>query len=108
LFLQLPRFQSQIKKMWFGTLAKLFCVFAATYLSFAVLLFLLFFVLKYAPHPRPRRRISFDISLAMFTHVGAAAPGRLSALDTHWIWQEGSERLCVHPPQVSARVCVSR
>ncbi|WP_104180438.1 enolase C-terminal domain-like protein [Arthrobacter sp. B0490] len=31
----------------------------------------------------------FDISLAMFTHVGAAAPGRVTALDTHWIWQDG-------------------
>ncbi|OZM76134.1 enolase C-terminal domain-like protein [Pseudonocardia sp. MH-G8] len=31
----------------------------------------------------------FDISLAMFTHVGAAAPGPITALDTHWIWQDG-------------------
>ena len=31
----------------------------------------------------------FDISLAMFTHVGAAAPGHPTAIDTHWIWQEG-------------------
>ncbi|OUM44945.1 enolase C-terminal domain-like protein [Arthrobacter sedimenti] len=31
----------------------------------------------------------FDISLAMFTHVGAAAPGNITALDTHWIWQDG-------------------
>ena len=31
----------------------------------------------------------FDISLAMFTHVGAAAPGKVTALDTHWIWQDG-------------------
>jgi glucarate dehydratase len=31
----------------------------------------------------------FDISLAMFTHVGAAAPGAITALDTHWIWQDG-------------------
>ena len=31
----------------------------------------------------------FDISLAMFTHVGAAAPGTITALDTHWIWQDG-------------------
>ncbi|MFF3437968.1 enolase C-terminal domain-like protein [Streptosporangium sp. NPDC002721] len=31
----------------------------------------------------------FDVSLAMFTHVGAAAPGRITALDTHWIWQDG-------------------
>ncbi len=31
----------------------------------------------------------FDISLAMFTHVAAAAPGRITAIDTHWIWQDG-------------------
>ncbi|WP_426209218.1 enolase C-terminal domain-like protein [Massilia sp. TWP1-3-3] len=31
----------------------------------------------------------FDISLAMFTQVGAAAPGHITALDTHWIWQDG-------------------
>jgi glucarate dehydratase len=30
----------------------------------------------------------FDISLAMFTHVGAAAPGKVTAIDTHWIWQD--------------------
>ena len=42
----------------------------------------------------------FDISLAMFTHVGAAAPGRITALDTHWIWQEGVERLSKEPLQI--------
>jgi glucarate dehydratase len=31
----------------------------------------------------------FDISLAMFTHVAAAAPGHVTAIDTHWIWQDG-------------------
>ncbi|MBK5949711.1 enolase C-terminal domain-like protein [Rhodobium orientis] len=31
----------------------------------------------------------FDISLAMFTHTAAAAPGRVTAIDTHWIWQDG-------------------
>jgi glucarate dehydratase len=31
----------------------------------------------------------FDVSLAMLTQVGAAAPGRITALDTHWIWQDG-------------------
>lgn len=31
----------------------------------------------------------FDVSLAMFTHVGAAVPGNPTAIDTHWIWQEG-------------------
>ena len=39
----------------------------------------------------------FDISLAMFTHVGAAAPGKIAALDTHWIWQENQERLTKEP-----------
>ena len=41
----------------------------------------------------------FDVSLAMFTHVAAAAPGRVTAVDTHWIWQEG-ERLTVEPPVI--------
>ena len=31
----------------------------------------------------------FDVSLAMFTQVAAAAPGRITAIDTHWIWQDG-------------------
>lgn len=31
----------------------------------------------------------FDISLAMFTQVAAAAPGKVTAIDTHWIWQDG-------------------
>jgi len=31
----------------------------------------------------------FDISLAMVTHVAAAAPGAITAIDTHWIWQDG-------------------
>ena len=38
----------------------------------------------------------FDISLAMFTQVGAAAPGKITALDTHWIWQDG-QRLTREP-----------
>lgn len=42
----------------------------------------------------------FDISLAMFTHVGAAVPGEYNALDTHWIWQEGRERLTREPLQI--------
>ncbi len=33
----------------------------------------------------------FDVSLAMFTQVAAAAPGKVTAIDTHWIWQEGQE-----------------
>ncbi|WP_111415299.1 enolase C-terminal domain-like protein [Billgrantia lactosivorans] len=31
----------------------------------------------------------FDISLAMMTHVAAACPGEITAIDTHWIWQDG-------------------
>ena len=42
----------------------------------------------------------FDISLAMFTHVGAAAPGDYTALDTHWIWQEGIDRLTKEPLKI--------
>ena len=42
----------------------------------------------------------FDISLAMFTHVGAAAPGKPTAIDTHWIWQEGDQRLTKEPLQI--------
>jgi glucarate dehydratase len=38
----------------------------------------------------------FDISLAMFTHVAAAAPGHITAIDTHWIWQDG-QRLTKEP-----------
>jgi L-alanine-DL-glutamate epimerase-like enolase superfamily enzyme len=44
----------------------------------------------------------FDISLAMVTHVGAAAPGDYTALDTHWIWQEGIERLTEQPLRIEA------
>lgn len=42
----------------------------------------------------------FDISLAMFTHVAAAAPGKITAIDTHWIWQEGNQRLTREPLQI--------
>lgn len=42
----------------------------------------------------------FDISLAMFTHVAAAAPGSITAIDTHWIWQEGNQRLTKEPFQI--------
>jgi glucarate dehydratase len=42
----------------------------------------------------------FDISLAMFTHVAAAAPGDITAIDTHWIWQEGIERLTKEPMKI--------
>ncbi len=42
----------------------------------------------------------FDISLAMFTHCAAAVPGEINAIDTHWIWQEGLERLTKAPLQI--------
>jgi glucarate dehydratase len=41
----------------------------------------------------------FDISLAMFTHVAAAAPGKITAIDTHWIWQDG-QRLTKEPLRI--------
>ena len=41
----------------------------------------------------------FDVSLAMFTHVAAAAPGQVTAIDTHWIWQEG-QRLTREPLRI--------
>jgi glucarate dehydratase len=41
----------------------------------------------------------FDISLAMFTHVAAAAPGKVTAIDTHWIWQDG-QRLTKEPLRI--------
>ncbi|MDU0201202.1 glucarate dehydratase [Paenibacillus sp. MAH-36] len=41
----------------------------------------------------------FDISLAMFTHVAAAAPGKITAIDTHWIWQDG-QQLTKEPFQI--------
>lgn len=42
----------------------------------------------------------FDISLAMFTHVAAAAVGATTAIDTHWIWQEG-EHLTRDPLRIT-------
>jgi glucarate dehydratase len=48
----------------------------------------------------------FDISLAMFTHVAAAAPGAITAIDTHWIWQDG-QALTREPLQIKGgRVAV--
>lgn len=41
----------------------------------------------------------FDVSLAMFTHVAAAAPGDITAIDTHWIWQDG-QRITKAPFQI--------
>jgi len=41
----------------------------------------------------------FDISLAMVTHVAAAAPGAITAIDTHWIWQDG-QHLTLDPLKI--------
>ncbi|HEY3391358.1 MAG TPA: enolase C-terminal domain-like protein [Lacipirellulaceae bacterium] len=41
----------------------------------------------------------FDVSLAMMTHVAAAARGRVTPIDTHWIWQVG-QRLTKEPPEI--------
>ncbi len=42
---------------------------------------------------------NFDISLAMVAHVAAAAPGRITPIDTHWIWQDG-QQLTRDPPKI--------
>jgi glucarate dehydratase len=42
----------------------------------------------------------FDVSLAMFTHVAAAAPDPITAIDTHWIWQDG-QRLTQQPLRIA-------
>lgn len=42
----------------------------------------------------------FDISLAMIAQVGAAVPGNPTAIDTHWIWQEGIEHLTKKPYKI--------
>lgn len=41
----------------------------------------------------------FDVSLAMMTHVAAACPGEITAIDTHWIWQDG-QRITKEPFQI--------
>ncbi|GAB3474105.1 enolase C-terminal domain-like protein [Nocardiopsis coralliicola] len=42
----------------------------------------------------------FDVSLAMAVHTAAAAPGEITAIDTHWIWQDG-QRLTADPMAIS-------
>ena len=42
----------------------------------------------------------FDISLAMVVQCAAAVPGKMNGIDTHWIWQEGRERLTKEPMQI--------
>lgn len=41
----------------------------------------------------------FDISLAIYSQCAAAAPGNITAMDTHWIWQEG-QHLTKEPPVI--------
>jgi glucarate dehydratase len=41
----------------------------------------------------------FDVSLAMMTHVAAAALGDVTPIDTHWIWQVG-QRLTREPLEI--------
>ena len=43
----------------------------------------------------------FDISLAMVVQCAAAIPGKMNGIDTHWIWQEGRERLTKEPLQIA-------
>ena len=42
----------------------------------------------------------FDISLAMVVQCAAAIPGKMNGIDTHWIWQEGRERLTKRPLEI--------
>ena len=48
----------------------------------------------------------FDITLAAFAQVGAAAVGTPAPLDTHWIWQDGQNLLEETPQIVGGKVRV--
>jgi len=49
----------------------------------------------------------FDVSFAMYVQVAAAAQGQIAAIDTHWIWQQGSQQLTHEPLKIeSGAVCV--
>ena len=48
----------------------------------------------------------FDISLAMFTHVAAVATGKVTAIDTHWIWQDGQRSTCEPLEIAGGKICV--
>jgi len=41
----------------------------------------------------------FDITLAAFAQCAAAAPGSITAIDTHYIWQDG-QYLTQNPPRI--------
>jgi glucarate dehydratase len=49
-----------------------------------------------------------DISLAMFTHVAAPAVGKVTAIDTHWIWQDGQRLTCEPDSNLERHHCRSR
>lgn len=42
----------------------------------------------------------FDITLAQYVQCAAAAKGNITALDTHWIWQEGLDELTENPHKI--------
>lgn len=42
----------------------------------------------------------FNLSLAMFTQVAAAVLGKITSIDTHWIWKEGTEHITVKPMKI--------
>jgi len=48
----------------------------------------------------------FDITLAAFAQVGAAAVGEPAPLDTHWIWQDGQNLLEDAPRIVNGKLQV--
>ena len=48
----------------------------------------------------------FDITLAAFAQVGAAAVGDPAPLDTHWIWQDGQNLLVDTPKIVGGKLQV--
>ena len=48
----------------------------------------------------------FDITLAAFAQVGAAAVGEPAPLDTHWIWQDGQDLLLDAPKIVNGKLQV--
>ena len=48
----------------------------------------------------------FDITLAAFAQVGAAAVGNPAPLDTHWIWQDGQNLLEDAPRIVNGKLQV--
>lgn len=50
----------------------------------------------------------FDITLAAFAQVGAAAVGEPAPLDTHWIWQDGQNLLLDAPQIISGKLQVPK